>query len=457
MHRPRRSYVLVLAGLLAVLALASESQASYSFEFVTTDYAMEGANWGFVVFKTVCTNTGTQADTLRFSITANAPSGWFADYCLDGKCYFGNAGVYFTAGESDTIDVEVFFDDVADMGLVTLTAYMKSLPTERHSETYAAWNQLPSILIVDDDDGQAYEAALVTALADAGYPGRVWDADSLGRPGSVVLDSHWMVFWTTAAGDASYLLTSDEDDLANFLAGGGTLFLASAEFLSSRSAASSFITDYLHISSWTDDTGGSPMAGVTGDPISDGMSLDISGGPVAVGLSDSFVLGSGPTSIFSCGAGLKGLRVEEGNHKAVFLAFPFENVSTIAADPNNQDALIANVMAWFEPPVAGVPTVPGAVSPEAGLVLRHLSGNPFAGSATLAFSVPGGSADALVAVYDVGGRMVKMLLRGGVGSAETSVTWDGTDSDQVPVSAGLYFCRLSANGAAASAKLLKVN
>jgi hypothetical protein len=358
MHTPHRLQVLVLAGLLAVVALASESQASLSFEFVTADYAIEGANWATIVFKTVCTNTGTQGDTIRFSLGTDMPPGWFADFCLKGRCYMDEASIYFAAGRTDTIDIEVFLDDVADLGLVTLTGTMKSNSSETHMEVYEAWNQLPSILIVDDDGDEILETDLYEALINAGYPALAWDTDVQGRPSSVLLNSHWMVFWTTGEGDASYFLTSDEDNLAGFLAGGGKLFLASAEFLSSRSGASSFITNYLHISSWTDDTGGNPMAGVTGDPISDGMSLGISGGPVAVGLSDSFVLGSGPTSIFSCGTGLKGLRVEEGNHKAVFLAFPFENISTSAGDPNNQDTLIARVMAWFEPPVAGVPSLP---------------------------------------------------------------------------------------------------
>jgi len=455
MQRSHRSQVLllVLCGLVASLALAPESRASFSFEFVTADYAIETAYWGIANFKTVCTNTGTQADTIRFNISSNMPGGWFADYCLEGKCFFGPAGVYFDPGETDTIDVEVFVDDISDMGLVTLTAYMKSLPTETHSETYGTWNQLPSILIVDDDAGQNYQTAMVNSLDNAGYPGRVWNADTLGRPGSVMLNSHWMVFWTTACGDASYLTSADEDDLAGFLSGGGKLFLASAGFLSSRLAASNLVTNYLHILSWTNDTGGNPITGVAGDPISAGMSLDISGGPCGVGTSDSFLIGPQSDSIFSASTGLKGLKVAEGNHKAVFLAFPFENVSTAAVSPNNQDDLIANVMAWFEPPVAGVPGVDQAgVRP----ALRQASGNPFTGSATLAFSIPGGSRDARIGVYDVSGRLVS-LLGVGAGSSEGSVTWDGTDLGGAPVGAGVYFCRLSANGATASLKLLKLN
>jgi len=107
----------------------------------------------------------------------------------------------------------------------------------------------------------------------------VWDAFLLGRPGETQLKSYWGVLWTTADGDASYLTTGDEADLAAFLEDGGKLFLASKDFLSSRSVASAFITDYLHISAWAYDVGASPEVGVASDPISDGMSLDLTGGP----------------------------------------------------------------------------------------------------------------------------------------------------------------------------------
>ena len=78
--------------------------------------------------------------------------------------------------------MEVFVDDVSDIGLMTLTGTMKSATTETHSETYGTWNQLPSVLIVDDDAGQNYQTYLANALVAAGYPGRVYDANTLGRP-----------------------------------------------------------------------------------------------------------------------------------------------------------------------------------------------------------------------------------------------------------------------------------
>ena len=452
MHRPHRKEVLLPAlVVLAVGLTAGPCLASFQFQFTTQDYAIETSYWGVAMFKTVCQNTGTQGDSIVFQLTQSLSAGWFGDFCLRGRCYFQRATLYFAPGQIDTIDVEVFVDDVSDIGLMTLTGTMKSATTETHSETYGTWNQLPSVLIVDDDAGQNYQTYLANALVAAGYPGRVYDANTLGRPSSVLLNSHWMVFWTTAGGDASYFTTADETNLAGFLYGRGKLFLASASFLSSRSGPSAFTTDYLHIASWTNNTGGNPMSGVPGDPISSGMSLDLSGGPIPLGASDSFVRQSPADTIFSCATGAKGLKVYDDAYRVVFLSFPFEDVSTAAANPNNQNTLIARVMDWFDPPVAGFPeAVPGG----RGLVLRQNSPNPFGISTRISFVVPGGSADAQAAVYDVSGRVVKNLFRGAVSSGETALTWDGRDHSGAAVAPGIYFCTIRADDQSRSAKIV---
>ena len=169
-----------------------------------------------------------------------------------------------------------------------------------------------------------------------------------------------------------------------------------------------------------------------------------------LGISDSFTRQSPADTIFSCATGAKGLKVYDDTYRVVFLAFPFENVSTAAANPNNQNTLIAKVMDWFDPPVAGI----GEPASPRGLVLRPGSPNPFSTSTRISFVVPGGSADAQVAVHDVTGRVVKNLFRGAVGSGETALTWDGRDHGGVPIAPGIYFCTIQANGQSRSAKLV---
>ncbi|HVP57981.1 MAG TPA: FlgD immunoglobulin-like domain containing protein [bacterium] len=444
--------LLLAIGLLGIGFMTAPCFASYNFQFTTYDYAQEVGQGAVATFTTYIQNTGTQADTIRLSISASLPAMWSADLCFRGKCIGpGVVGkMYLTPGQLDSLTVDFFTGFTQNMGKVTLTGTMKSAPGVSHTEIYATWTELPSILLVDDDDDNNYQTYLVNALAANGYPVQVWDTTLLGVPNQVRLKSYWIVFWTTASSDAYSISSGVETDLAAFLDAGGKLFLGSAGYLSSRSGATDFTANYLHIASWTNDTGGSPANGVTGDAISDGMTLPLTGGPLPTSISDSFVLDAGTDSVFTFTTGTCGLKVAENNHQVVFLSFPFENVSTTALAPNNQNALIGRIMAWFNPPVAGVEK-PGA---RAGLVLRQNSPNPFSGGTTISFSVPGGSRDARIAIYTVAGQVVKTLLDGPVGSSETSVVWDGRDARGASVAPGLYFCKLTAGSESVLKKMV---
>ncbi len=47
-----------------------------------------------------------------------------------------------------------------------------------------------------------------------------------------------------------------------------------------------------------------------------------------------------------------------------------------------------------------------------------------------------------IAIYDVSGRMVRTLVNGVVEAGHHDLTWNGTNGAQVPVSSGVYFCRM---------------
>lgn len=465
MHRACnvRTLVVMVAAALTLLLGSGQSQAAYDFTFTTQDFAQEVPFYGTCIFKTVIQNTGTVGDSVVFVQTTDVPGDWFADFCVKGRCYFATGTIWLAVGEKDTIDVEIFVGTAHAAGTTTLTATMKSAPSVTHSATYAGFAETPSIMLVDDDGGASYQTYMLNALTAAGYFARVWDTSTLGRPGATQLKSYWGVLWTTADGDASYLTTGDEADMASFLAGGGRLFFASQGFLSSRGGASNFITNYLHIAAWGMASDGLPAVGVPSDPISDGMSLSLAGGPFPADDLDNMTLSAGAAAIFSVdGAypGTVGMRTMDTGHKAVFLSFPFEAVSTVAANPNNQNTLMSRVINWFEPPVAGVeggpgaPGTPGAVTAGDRLVLNQNSPNPFGGATRISYLVRGGSDGAHLTVYNVRGEAVKTLVSGPVGSAETAVVWDGRDSRGAQVAPGVYFCELSAGGQSVLKKMV---
>jgi flagellar hook assembly protein FlgD len=62
----------------------------------------------------------------------------------------------------------------------------------------------------------------------------------------------------------------------------------------------------------------------------------------------------------------------------------------------------------------------------------------------------------VVAVHDVGGRLVRTLLRDDRPAGRHSVTWDGRDERGRIVPAGVYFVRLEAGGVQESRTIQRV-
>jgi len=67
--------------------------------------------------------------------------------------------------------------------------------------------------------------------------------------------------------------------------------------------------------------------------------------------------------------------------------------------------------------------------------------NPSAGATRIEFDVPSHAGPVRVAVYHIGGRLVKTLVDGSVERGRRSVSWDGRDHLGRAVSSGIYFVR----------------
>ncbi len=91
--------------------------------------------------------------------------------------------------------------------------------------------------------------------------------------------------------------------------------------------------------------------------------------------------------------------------------------------------------------------------PVAGAKLDQNVPNPFNPVTTIAYAVPEGGADIDLAVFNVAGVRVATLVRGRVPAGRTSVTWDGTDERGAHVASGVYFVRLTAEGASLARKI----
>jgi hypothetical protein len=79
--------------------------------------------------------------------------------------------------------------------------------------------------------------------------------------------------------------------------------------------------------------------------------------------------------------------------------------------------------------------------------------NPFRENTNLFFSI-GEPAPTRLTVYDVAGRMVRVLVDGALPEGDHEVAWDGRDDAGVSVSPGSYFARIDSNGRTRTRKLI---
>ena len=89
-----------------------------------------------------------------------------------------------------------------------------------------------------------------------------------------------------------------------------------------------------------------------------------------------------------------------------------------------------------------------------GLSLGRPVPNPAAGASRLAFTLaePG---EVELAVFDAGGRRVRLLRSGSFPAGRHEAIWNGADEAGREVAAGLYFARLIQRGVARTARIVR--
>jgi uncharacterized repeat protein (TIGR01451 family) len=104
----------------------------------------------------------------------------------------------------------------------------------------------------------------------------------------------------------------------------------------------------------------------------------------------------------------------------------------------------------------GGPLLAQAPASTLRLELSEALPNPFRGTTVLRFSVPAPGGKASLDVFDVTGRRVRTLVKGGTTPGWQSVVWDGRDDAGHPVASGLFFSRLSYAGKTRTVRIVLV-
>jgi len=202
-----------------------------------------------------------------------------------------------------------------------------------------------SILLVDDDEGDSYETYYETSLLASSYLYSYWNRDTDGSPTSAEMNNYDAVVWFTGDDYTSTLVSEDQTNLATYLDSGGRLFITGQD-IGYDIRSDSFYEDYMHATYNVDDTNIFTLDGTPGDPIGDGLTIDISSGDGAN--NQNYPEGISPISPadtvfkYESSSHSGGIKVDTGVYKEVYFGFGFEAIS----NHNDRTIVMDRVLSW---------------------------------------------------------------------------------------------------------------
>jgi uncharacterized repeat protein (TIGR01451 family) len=277
--------------------------------YMPDTYAMTSSTtWPATAYDRTCTTPLTTTPTVQ--------PGDMLDVCI-------RVSVPASAADGATSDTTVTATSSADSS-VNATAKLTTIAVAVDT------------LVVDEDLGgpnvqQYYEDALTAN----GTPFSYWDLSADPNIPQSLLNAHKNVVWFTGNAYPGPI-TPYESELANFLNGGGRLFMSGQDILDQAAGTTAFVHNYLHIN-WDgterqNDQATTDVHGVTGSPVSDGIgAVPLDHSVLNATFEDEITpLAPAAPAFTDDKAAPDALSVAEGAYKVVFLAFPFEAYGSAA-------------------------------------------------------------------------------------------------------------------------------
>ncbi|HGY54827.1 MAG TPA: Omp28-related outer membrane protein [Caldithrix abyssi] len=358
-------------------------------------------------------------------------------------------GLDVTAGEYGSIRLDIFAKNMN--AAQSLSGKQYDYGFTRTYRGVVAQNT--DVLLVDDDGGADYEENFREILDQLGARYLTIlqsDVEALNKQADLAQFKAliWNVSWSTPA-----FTESDISILKAYLDSGGNLMLFGQDIgwdihdqqgNSHFSAAKDFYHTYLDASYKNDNSGGTSMKGVKGDPIGDGLSFSLL---APYGYSNNYPewiesYSGASQPVLKYNNGYTGaLRYDSGMYKTVYFGIGLEQV---AVDSNRQK-LIERSLDWF-----GVPTAldgPAAKVP-AVFSLEQNYPNPFNPITAISYRLSAVS-DVKLTVYNVLGQKIKILVNEKQSAGKYRVTFDASG-----LAGGVYFYRLQAGEFTAIKKMI---
>ena len=368
-----------------------------------------------------------------------------------GDGVFGNTWIT-TVGEERFYNVNIFTED--------------SLGNQRDYVNLMEFTTKPfvttaEILVVDDDNynrpyrgtPKFYEVYYTDALEANGYSYDLWDVFCYGSPDTSVLNRYEVIIWETGETcgklhyredyyNAEALTYSEGQTLRDYLLfNSGKVFL-SGQGISDLEDNYSAIMSLLGLREFEFDTDKDKLIGIAGNPVSSGLSPDISGGSGANNQSVQSAIDSHPFTwvhpVFDYanyeGEGSAAIMCYRPpiEYATVIFAFGFEAIAL----EETRNLIMDRVIKWLQNPTSAEEENGSSGDLPQSYSLSQNYPNPFNPVTVIQYALPKDCCVKLE-IYNILGQKVATLVDEQQRAGYKTVRWNAGS-----FASGIYFCRL---------------
>ncbi len=295
------------------------------------------------------------------------------------------------------------------------------------------------MLLVEDDGEEENSESYTEVLDSLGAIYDCWDIQEQGIMDGALLANYPGVIWFTGGQAVNTLSGVERDLLQGYLDNGGKLFLT-GRYILHEISNTSFCSGYLQADSLTFFTRSYHLEGVSGNPVTDGLQVDLD--PQSQPFSGVISPLSPAFPVFEykelkADSALYGALAIDGSYKLVFLSFGFEGIYPFTKREETMQAVWLWLWGITHTPIQPEELVPTAFN------LAQNYPNPFNPETKFEYSLPFGC-EVKLEIYNILGQKVATLADGPQGPGYKTLIWDGKGEDGQRLSSGIYLYRLKA-------------
>lgn len=385
---------------------------------------------------------GTPANMTINIRDTNAPDGWFFTYCDEiGSCYFGPYNFDIENGVE-----RKFYATIMPSG-IGMMDYEFFIESDSFNDLYTIPLRFITddvdYLLLDDDGWENYEDRIVAALPHLNIG--VWST-RLDKPSQELSNYFDTILWLGGEND----LSSDNINfLEIYLNAGNNLLLSGQNIINN----SSFLQNHLNTQITNDNANRFELFGITNDPISNGLAINLNGGT-----SPNNQYAPSALSVHNPATGYEFLYYNDEtagairshtDSRTIFFGFGLEGISS----NENLSQLLTNSLNWLESDLF--------VEEEfiAAPVMLQSYPNPFNPIKqdlviSLTMSDNHTSITPTLKIYNIKGQLLNVFKNIELEDRMAKLYWDGKDTNGIPAANGIYFAVLENGSEKAINKIL---